>query len=155
MERKNKKKEMLNKMKVENEEGLTISYDKEELKEKFPHLITEIDGKKKSVEIGSIESNTNLEQPKDEKQYPNELVNPGAIDFIRRCTNNDEALKILDFLLKQNEISEKDYLSFKNEILNEDGLKNLIDKHGGFKDQGYYEKKFRDLTRRKFKQNKN
>ena len=48
MENKIKNKETLNKIKVENNEGLTVSYDKDELNEKFPHLITEIAGKKKN-----------------------------------------------------------------------------------------------------------
>ena len=155
MERKNKIKEKLNKIKVENKEGLTVSYDKDELKEKFPHLATEIAGKKKSVKIDSIENDTDLKQSKVELSYPDELVNPSAIDFLRRCTNNDEALNILDYLLKQKEISEKDYDSFKNQILKGEGLKEFIDKHGGFKGFGYYEKKYRDSTRSKLKQTKN
>ena len=155
MERKNKIKEKLNKIKVDNKEGLTVSYDKDELKEKFPHLATEIEGKKKSVKIDSIENNTDLKQSKVEISYQDELVNPSAIDFLRRCTNIDEALNILDYLLKQKEISEKHYNSFKNQILTGEGLKEFIDKHGGFKGVGYYEKKFRDLTRTKLKQTKN
>ncbi|MHA2282322.1 MAG: DUF2095 family protein [Promethearchaeota archaeon] len=155
MGRKNKNKEALNKIKVENKEGLTVSYDKNELKEKFPHLITEIAGKEKSVKINSIENDINLKQSKVEISYPDELVNPGAIDFLRRCKNNDEALTILDYLLKQKEISEKDYNSFKNQILKGEGLKEFIDKHGGFKGHGYYEKKYRDVIRSRLKQNKN
>ncbi len=146
MERKNKNKEILNKIKVENKEGLIVSYDKDELKEKFPHLITEIVGKKKSLKIDSIEYTTDLKQSKVGMPYPDELVNPSVIDFLRRCTNNDEALNILDYLLKQKEISEKDYNSIKNQILKGEGLEEFIDKHGGFKGHGYYEKKYRDLT---------
>jgi len=151
MERKNKNKEMLNKIKVENKEGLTVSYDKDELKEKFPHLATEIVGKKKSVKIDSIENNTILKQSEAEISNPDELRNPSAIDFLRRCTNNDEALNILDYLLKKKEISEKDYNSFKNQIIEGEGLNKFIEKHGGFKGHGYYESKYRDLTRRKLK----
>ena len=29
---------------------------------------------------------------------PEELKNPGAIDFIRRCNNTDEAVEILEYL---------------------------------------------------------
>ena len=151
MERKNKNKEIFNKLKVENEEGLTVSYEKDELKERFPHLITEIAGNKKSLKIDSIENNTDLTQLKVEKPYPDELINPSVIDFLRRCTNNNEALSILDYLLKQEEISEKDYNSFKNQILKGEGLKIFIDKHGGFKSHGYYEKKYRNVTQNKTK----
>ncbi len=155
MERKNKIKEKLNKIKVENKEGLTVSYDRDELKEKFPHLVTEMVTKKKSLKIDLIENNIDLKQLKVEISNLDELVNPRAIDFLRRCTNNYEALNILDYLLKQKEISEEDYNSFKNQILKGEGLKEFIDKHGGFKGFGYYEKKYRDLTRSKLKQTKN
>jgi len=155
MERKNKKKEIPNKIKVENKEGLTVSYDKDELKERFPHLITEIAGKKKFVKIDSIENTNDLKQSIVEMSNTDELVNPGAIDFLRRCTNNDEALNILNYLLKQKEISEEDYNSLKYQILKGVGLKKFIDKHGGFKDRGYYERKYRELTRSKLKQDKN
>jgi hypothetical protein len=155
MARKNKNKEIPSEIKVENKEGLTVSYDKDELKEKFPHLITEIAGKKKSVKIDSIENKFDLTPSNIEISKTDELIKPGAIDFLRRCTNNDDALKILNFLLKQKEISEKDYNSIKYEIFKGEGLKAFIEKHGGFKDQGYYEKKYRDLTRSKSKQVKN
>jgi len=154
MEKKIKKKETLNKIKVENNEGLTVSYDKDELNEKFPHLITEIAGKNKSIKIDSIEKDTDLKQFKLKSSSPNELVNPNAIDFLRRCTNRNEALNILEYLLKQKEISKKDYNSFKNQILKEEGLKEFIDKHGGFKGPGYYEKKYRKKTQ-ELRQNKN
>ncbi len=154
MEKKIKNKETLNKIKVENNVGLTVSYDKDELNEKFPHLITEIAGKKKTVKIKSIENNTDLKQFKLKTSSPNELVNPGAIEFLRRCTNRNEAFNILDYLLKVKEISKKEYHSFKNQILKEKGLKEFIDKHGGFKNPGYYEKKYRNKTR-KLRQNNN
>jgi hypothetical protein len=152
MERKNNNKENHNKIKIENKEGLSVSYDRDEIKEKFPHLVFEIEGKKKFVNIDSIENKSDLKQLKDEIIFPDELVNPSAIDFLRRCTNIYEATDILDYLLEKKEISEKDYNSYKNQILNEKGLKEFIDKHGGFKDHGYYEKKYRNLTRRKSNQ---
>lgn len=154
MEKKIKKKETLNKIKVENNEGLTVSYDKDELNEKFPHLITEIAGKKKSVKIDSIENDIDLKQVKLKFSSPNELVYPNAIDFLRRCTNRNEAINILEYLLKQKEISKKDYNSFKNQILREEGLEEFINKHGGFKGPGYYEKNYRKKTR-ELRQNKN
>ena len=154
MEKKTKNKEILNKIKVENHKGLTVSYDKDEINEKFPHLITEIAGKKKTIKIEAIKNNTDLKQSRLITSSPNELFNPGAIDFLRRCTNRNEALNILDYLLKVKEISKNEHHSFKNQILKEKGLKEFIDKHGGFKSPGYYEKKYRNKTQ-KLRQNKN
>ncbi|MFX1455722.1 MAG: DUF2095 family protein [Promethearchaeota archaeon] len=154
MERKNDKKEKDRKIKVENEEGLTLSYDKGELKEKFPHLTAEITKKEKFIKIDSIENKVDHQQITDEEFLPNELINPGAIDFLRRCSTNEEALEILDFLLKQKEISKRDYNSIKNQILEGEGLNRFIEKHGGFKKHGYYEKKYRNLSQEKLNQGK-
>ena len=38
---------------ISEEDGLTISYDKNELNKHFPNLLNEITGKKKSVKIDS------------------------------------------------------------------------------------------------------
>lgn len=103
----------------------------------FPNLLTEIKGKRKSVKIDSVKEYDNT--------FPRELVNPGAIDFIRRCTSEEEALNILDYLLKRKEISTKKYESLKEEICQENGLQKLINRHGGLKRPGYYERKFRSI----------
>ena len=154
MERKNKNKETLNKIRVEDKQGLTVSYDKDDLMENFPHLVNEITGKRKFVKIESMENNSALKNFPHKINIHDELTNPRPIDFLRRCKNNDEPLEILDFFLKRKEISEEDYNSFKKQILYGEGLEVFIDKHGGFKNHGYYEKKYRDLTRNKSKQSK-
>ena len=87
---------------TEDKEGLNLYYDKKELNEFLPHLMTEISNKKQSMKINSI-SNDNDEIIQNQYEcLPNELINPGAIDFIRRCTKNEEAFEILDYLLKRN-----------------------------------------------------
>ena len=150
MVKKDEKKEPFKKASVQDEDGLKISYDKEELDEYFPHLIKEISGNQKSIKINSvemeIESYTVHNSQESYPSYPKELINPSTIDFIRRCTTNEEALNILDYMLERKKISNVDYNSLKSQILEEDGLKELINKHGGFKSPGYYEKKYRNLT---------
>jgi len=151
--KKDKKKETKKPI-IREENGLTITYYKNEFNENFPHLITEITGKKKSVKIDSIETNIDtIHLNSNNKHHPRELVNPGVIDFIRRCTTIEEAFSILDYLAKRKEISESDYTSYKNQILKKESLREFIDKHGGFKRPGYYEKKFRDLKQEILKQN--
>lgn len=137
MENNRKKKQQEKNPVISNEDGLTISYNKDELVKHFPNLLTEIKGKRKSVKIDSVEDYDNT--------FSRELVNPGAIDFIRRCTSEEEALKILDYLLKRKEISTKKYESLKEEICQENGLLKLINRHGGLKRPGYYERKFRSI----------
>ncbi len=151
--RKDKKKETKEPI-IREENGLTIMYDKNQFNERFPHLISEIAGKKKTVRIDAINSQTNTRDLKSNKDHPKELVNPGAIDFIRRCTTIDEALSILDYLLNREELSKSDYNSYKSQIMKKEGLNEFINKHGGFKKPGYYERKFRDQKRYEFNQNK-
>ena len=140
--------------------GLNIAYDKEELKKFLPHLMEEIVDKKKSIKIDSFK--TQIEQGSEESKshqrnyLPTELIDPGAIDFIRRCTKNEEAIEILNYLLKRNEISSDDYNKLKNEIMMDGGLRNLIEKYGGPKNSGYYIDKYykKNITNHKFKSNK-
>jgi len=123
---------------IKEENGLTITYDKEELHERFPHLINEITKNKRKIKIESVEASLNS------TNHPRELMNPGAIDFIRRCTTIKEAFSILDYLLEREEISKSEYNSFKTQI-QEENLQSFVNKHGGFKSPGYYEKKYRHL----------
>ena len=101
-------------------------------------------GKKKIVKIESVQPAFNTNKSFDRTNIPRELVNPGAIDFIRRCTTKEEALRILDFLVKRKELYIDEYNSYKRQILLKEGLKKFIEEHGGFKNPGYYEKKFRN-----------
>ena len=70
------------------------------------------------------------------------MINPGAIDFLRRCTQKEEAFEILDYLLKRNEITQQDYHKYKTIISQKGGLKRLINEFGGLKRPGYYMRKY-------------
>ncbi|MFX1315883.1 MAG: DUF2095 family protein [Promethearchaeota archaeon] len=147
-----RRKKPFKKVKIKDNNGLEISYDKSELDEYLPHLMSEVSKSKKSLKIDSVKFK--LEKESEEIQnsnkfYPEELYNPKAIDFIRRCTYDEEAIEILDYLLRRKELSSEEYKLFKNQISKKDGLKNLIEEHGGFKKPGYYERKFRVFTQQK------
>ncbi len=147
------------KIKVKDKEELTLSYKKEEFLEHFPYLIKEISEKTKSIEINSI--NCQIEQIHKEKfqisknDYPNELYNPGAIDFIRRCSSKKDAINILDYLMKRNEINKEDYKSYKNIISQKGGLERIINESGGLKKPGYYMRKYykKDMKNQKLNSN--
>ena len=143
------KKPSFRKAKIEDFNGVKIAYERKELEQFVPHLVTEISENKKKVKIDSIyykiERNSKKEQQTYSNQYPEELYDPKAIDFIRRCCNKEEAIEILDYLLKRGEIPQEEYDFMKNKVSQERGLKELIEEHGGFKEPGYYEKKFRKL----------
>ena len=159
MEKDIKNNNLKKKIKVEDKEGLTVSYNKEEFLEKFPHLIKEMAEKIKSIKIASINAQIehNLEdgQIKPKDLYPNELYNPGAIDFIRRCSKKEEVIEILDYLRKRDEITEKEYNTYKDIISHEGGLARLIEESGGPKKPGYYLKKYykKDIKNEKINSN--
>ncbi|MFX1429441.1 MAG: DUF2095 family protein [Promethearchaeota archaeon] len=134
------------KVEIEESNGLNISYNRTEFNKQFPHLIEEISKKKKSLKIDSININTdqtNMENTQESNNsYPNELYNPGVIDFLRRCTENEDAINILDYLMRRNEITQQEYHNYRKIISQEGGLKQLIDQFGGLKRPGYYMKKY-------------
>lgn len=161
MEREEKKETELKKnLDVTDEDGLKIAYDVEELESQFPQLMRELSEKKSSLKIEGVDYE--IEQAKEEPKvrqdtnYCEDLLNPITIDFIRRCTEKEDALEILDYLLERNELNIQDYNVLKNRIKKKGGLEKLISECGGLKTPGYYEKKFpRKINITNNDQNKN
>jgi len=134
-------------VKIDFKDGINVKYERENLKKIYPHLMEEIENKDKLININSVTSDIeNISDPKlpqkNKPQIPNELINPGVSDFIRRCKNEKEAFEILDYLLKRKEITQLEHDEFKTKINQVNGLKDLIEECGGFKKPGYYEKKY-------------
>ncbi len=131
---------------VTDEDGLKIAYDKDELNQQFPQLMRELSENKKALKIKGIDYEIEESEEKDKiiqpSHYCEDLLNPGAIDFIRRCKNREEALEILDYLLRRDKLNIQEYNSLKNRIKEEGGLEKVIAEYGGLKTPGYYEKKF-------------
>ena len=155
-----KEKELKKNLDVTDEDGLKIAYDTEELERQFPQLMVELSEKKKSLKIEAVDYE--IEQAKEklkvkqETNYYEDLLNPNTIDFIRRCTEKEDALAILDYLLKGNELNLQDYNALKDKIQDEGGLEKLISECGGLKTPGYYERKFpRKINITNNDQNKN
>ncbi|MEJ2278750.1 MAG: DUF2095 family protein [Candidatus Lokiarchaeota archaeon] len=124
---------------------MNVSYDKKELKTILPHLMEELVEGKKAIKIDSVDFE--IEEPQsnidDFKECLGEdLSNPKAIDFLRRCHTKEQAYEILDYLFDRNEITKKEYNNYKKRISKESGLSNLIKESGGFKKPGYYMRKY-------------
>ncbi|MHA1488611.1 MAG: DUF2095 family protein [Promethearchaeota archaeon] len=143
------KKADIKKLVINEKDGMHITYDNEEINKYYPHLLSEITNKDKFIKIDSVEIKNENERFNDDpiqnkrNDPPKELINPGAIDFLRKCHTNKEAFEILDYLLKRKELTLQDYNSYKKQIMQDGGLKKLIEESGGFKRIGYYERKFR------------
>jgi len=147
---------------VINEDGLKMSYDKAKLERQFPRLMRELSEKNKSLKIKAVDYK--IERCDEEPQlvqvndYCEDLRNMGAIDFIRRCTENEEAFAILDYLLERKELTLQEYNVLKNRIKEEGGLQKLINEYGGLKTPGYFERKYhraKNLTNNDLNKSKN
>ena len=142
MEKKIKeKKKIINNSEINQENGLNISYAKNDLEKHFPNLTSEIVHKKKQLSIDAIRIKQESEKNPFE-DYKENITNPGVFDFIRRCDNLSDATSILEYLLNRKEISIELYNLIKTELSQEDGLSKLIKKIGGYKEPGYYQKKY-------------
>ena len=142
MDKKIKEKvQIINNSEITRENGLNISYDRENLKKFFPNLTSEIVQNKKQVSIDAIRIKKN-DNVNALENYKEDISNPGVFDFIRRCSTLSDALGILEYLLQRKEITDDLYNLIKTHLSQEDGLNRLINKIGGYKQPGYYQKKY-------------
>lgn len=96
------------------------------IKRKFPHIAAELEGSETEVvRISSVRSN-----PREAEKASFE---PTAVDFIRRCDTEEQALEIIDFLESRNEI-DHEYAEALRKQLKEKGLRSF----GPKKEPGYY-----------------
>ncbi|UYP46450.1 hypothetical protein NEF87_002735 [Candidatus Lokiarchaeum ossiferum] len=111
-----------------SDDKLTVEYEKEEFVTSLPNLASEMleSNKKATVPISGIRQNP--QKPKD----------PTAIDFIRRCSTNEQAIEIIDYLENNGEISYDQALEFRTRLESE-GLLSF----GKHKSRGFYEREYR------------
>ena len=102
--------------------------EKEEFKKKFPNLAEEIE-----LGVGKSELQFDVEPPKPSRKFAG--YDPGVIDFIRRCTNEVQALEIIEYLKNREEITHEESERLCRQ-LEEEGLKSF----GKRKEPGYYER---------------
>ncbi len=136
------------------EDNLTIDYEKDELEHLLPELTREIHEKRdqrlsfgevaEELEQEEVEGSQNAEEEEQasdslwEKQRDQELKNPDAISFIRRCSKVDEAKQIIDYLEKRGELTPALADKYRNQ-LSDSGLESF----GPKKEPGYYERTYR------------
>jgi hypothetical protein len=141
-----KKKKHGLKPEIKGDQRLNLSYDKAELQEAFPNLVSEmgINGSE-SVNKARIPENRKIkltESDTEKFSYEESLSNPGVIDFLRRCVSSKDAISILKYLKSRNELSRDLYEKLLKIISQEGGLQKLIQDCGGLKKPGYYVDKY-------------
>jgi hypothetical protein len=113
---------------LHTKDNLTVEYDREDFQKSFPHLIGELNTKKSlsGIEIGGVSY---------DKMTPED---PNLVDFILRCSTDEEAIDIINFLEKRNEITSAEADRTRKQIKSE-GLTSF----GPRKISNYYEQVFR------------
>ncbi len=135
------------------EDKLTIDYDKEDLEHLLPELTREIhENCDQRLSFGEVAEELENEESEEaqtaeeaeqaaevrwQKQQDQELKNPDAVSFIRRCSTIDEAKQIIDYLEKRGELTPELASKYREQLLNA-GLESF----GPKKEPGYYEKAF-------------
>jgi hypothetical protein len=106
-------------------------YSHEEFRRRYPNLNKEL-GKNGTVRIQAVRSSV---KEAEKAAYAVQGYIPTAVDFIRRCENNEQALEIINYLESRGEI-EPDYAKQLRSQLAEHGLRSF----GRRKKPGCYER---------------
>ncbi|MCS7117609.1 MAG: DUF2095 family protein [Thaumarchaeota archaeon] len=62
---------------------------------------------------------------------------PRPIDYLARCSNDEEAIRVVNYLLDKGELNEREAEELKSRILHE-GVRGLVEK----REEGYYLRRF-------------
>jgi len=132
----------------QSEDNLTIEYDRDDFETSLPNLAAELKNEKiqenATIPIDGVrvEGEEDEEKEKEEIEVrPKELYDPGVCDFIRRCSTEEEALEIIDYCLRREEIDEERAKELKKQLA-EKGVRSF----GALKRPGYYERKYLRTT---------
>jgi len=79
-----------------------MDIEKKRFKTMFPHLSREMEHKTHHIKISSTRSDVQTGENASSKRFEGYM--PDVIDFIRRCDNEKQALEIIDFLEKRQEL---------------------------------------------------
>jgi len=102
----------------------------EDIKEFFPALFRELTENERLLVEEETRTSHGTKRIRKFAGY-----DPTVIDFICRCSTIEEALEIIDFMLKRQEITEE-YAQELKKQLKEDGLESF----GPHRTPGYYER---------------
>jgi len=109
-------------------------WDLGDFKKIFPALYRETMSSKSSVRISAIRSDPEVA----EREAAGSLRGfvPGAVDYLRRCSSDEEALEVIEYLEERGEIS-REYSEQLKKQVREMGVRSF----GKLKEDGYYLRK--------------
>jgi hypothetical protein len=105
----------------------------DDFRRKFPHLAKELEEEKMKIRIDEVKT-----QPAEDTEKALSGYMPDVVDFIRRCDTLVEALEIVDYLEKRNELSFDAAVKLRAQLKIR-GVRSF----GPKKEAGYYERRAR------------
>ena len=96
-------------------------------------MAEELEGKENVTPVASVRSDLQAGEKASSKKFSSYV--PDAIDFIRRCDNDQQAAEIISYLEKRGEVDPK-YARRLRRQLREKGVRSF----GSKKEEGYYSK---------------
>ncbi len=112
-----------------------MNYDM--FKRLFPNLAKELEENRCiTIRISSIRTDMEYAEKKLRERYE-----PDVIDYLRRCKDEEEGFKVIEFLEKTGEIS-KEYADRLKNQLKEKGIRSF----GSKKEWGFYYKFFEECS---------
>lgn len=112
-----------------------MEIDWKTFKKLFPNLYREMMLKKMSISIDAVR--VDQDQAEKEASKPRAPTMPTAIDYLRRCENDEEAMSVIDYLEKRGEISSEEAERLRKQVV-ERGVRSF----GKKKEWGYYSTKY-------------
>lgn len=102
----------------------------EEIKKHFPAIYKEIKNNTNQLDEEDMKTPLGTKKVRSFRGY-----SPTITDFICRCKTKEEALEIINYMLKMNKITENEAKAIKKQ-LKEKGLRSF----GEYRAPGYYER---------------
>lgn len=91
--------------------------DLEKFQKKFPNLFREIKNDTQSIKIDGVRTNPE-EAEKASKSKKKEGPEPNLVDYIRLCENKEEALKIIDYMEREEKVDPEYAEKIRNQLKN-------------------------------------
>jgi len=102
--------------------------ERDEFKKRYPTLAKEIQEGK-----GKADLSFEVEAPQPDRRFSG--YDPDVVDFLRRCSSDQEAQEIIEYMRRRGEVTEKEAETLCTQ-LQEKGVRSF----GPKKKPGYYEK---------------
>ena len=102
--------------------------ERDEFKKRYPTIAKEIEEGK-----GKADLSFEVEAPQDDRRFAG--YDPDVVDFLRRCSRDEEAYEIIEYMRNRGEVTEKESQELCAQLRRE-GVRSFGPKKG----PGYYEK---------------